>query len=257
MLKAERYQAIVDYVNENGAASVEELAKLTQVSMATVRRDLIQLAQNKVLLRTHGGAVTYRQDAAEELPIEVRSQMNRESKDQVAEAAVSLIHEDTTIYIGAGSTGRALAAKLGAFHRLTVLTNDLDVAREVAATDNTLIVAGGQLKKGSWTLYGYFTEQMLQELQVDQAFMIVDAIDLNSGFMDYSVDEVTLKRLVIHNAKHCYMLCNAEKFDITAFVNVCALDAVEGVVTNAELEPSVLNALRDTGLQVIETNPNK
>ncbi|WP_186565799.1 DeoR/GlpR family DNA-binding transcription regulator [Lawsonibacter celer] len=257
MLKAERYKKIVDFVNECGAATVDRLAEVTQVSKATIRRDLVQLAQERALLRTHGGAVVYRQIPAEELPIEVRGQMHREAKELVAEAAVSLIREETTIYIGAGTTGRALASKLGNFHRLTVLTNDLDVARAVAATDNTLIVAGGQLKKNSWTLYGFFTEQMLQELQVDTAFMIVDAVDVGNGFMDYGVDEVSQKRLVLHNAKRCIMLCDATKFKNSAFVNVCPLSTVQGVVTNAEADPADLKVLREAGIQVIQAQKKK
>lgn len=105
-----------------------------------------------------------------------------------------------------------MASKLGTFHHLTVLTNDIDVAHEIALTDNSLIVAGGQLKPHSRTLYGFFAELTLRELNVDTAFMIVDAVDLDNGFMDYSVDEVSLKRLVIQNAKHCIMLCDAANF---------------------------------------------
>lgn len=112
--------------------------------------------QEKRILRTHGGAVRYNQPAMEDLPLDVRQQMHQNEKELVAEAAVQLIHEGTTIYIGAGTTGHALASKLGTFHHLTVLTNDIDVAHEIALTDNSLIVAGGQLKPHSRTLYGLF-----------------------------------------------------------------------------------------------------
>ena len=257
MLKPERYKKIIAFVNEWGTATVENLAEVTQVSKATIRRDMVELAREKAILRTHGGAMVYHQVSAEELPIEVRRQMHREEKELVAEAAAALIREGSTIYIGAGTTGRALAAKLGEFHSLTVLTNDLDVAREVAVTDNMLMVAGGQLKRDSWTLYGFFTEQMLQELQVDTAFMIVDAVDVGNGFMDYGVDEVSLKRMVIHNAKRCVMLCNAAKFEISAFVNVCPLSAVQAVVTNAEADQEDVKALQEAGIQVFQAQKKK
>lgn len=67
--------------------------------------------------------------------------------------------------------------------------------------------------------------------------MIVDAVDLDNGFMDYSVDEVSLKRLVIQNAKHCIMPLRRAKFQISALVNVCHLSDVQTVVTNAEADP--------------------
>ena len=133
-----------------------------------------------------------------------------------------------------------------------MLTNDLDVAQEVTRTDNSLIMAGGQLKKGSRTLYGFFTEQMLRELRVDTAFMIVDAVDVESGFMDYSIDEVRIKREVIQNAKQCIMLCDASKFKKSTLVNVCPLNHVQVVVTNAEADPKDVQVLMDAGLQVIQ-----
>ena len=84
------------------------MASETQASLATIRRDLIRLDQEKRILRTHGGAVRYNQPAMEDLPLDVRQQMHQNEKELVAEAAVQLIHEGTTIYIGAGTTGHAL-----------------------------------------------------------------------------------------------------------------------------------------------------
>ena len=52
MLKLERHQKIVEYVNEYGAATVDDLASETQASLATIRRDLIRLDQEKRILRT-------------------------------------------------------------------------------------------------------------------------------------------------------------------------------------------------------------
>lgn len=251
-MKEERHKKIADFVNEHGTATVEELSTITHVSKATTRRDLDWLAKEKILFRTHGGAVAYSRSSGEEIPIQMRNQMNIEGKDLIAETAAELIPEGSTIYIGAGTTGRALAAKLGNFHHLTVLTNDLDVAREVAATDNILIVAGGQLKRNSWTLYGYFAERMLQELRVDLAFMIVDGVNMQKGFMDYNIDEANLKRTVIYNARQCVMLCDDAKFSISAFVNICPLTAVHTVVTNSETDPAALDTLMSAGIKVLQ-----
>lgn len=252
MIKPERQRIIVDFVNQHGAATVEELARAARVSPATIRRDLTYLNQDRTIFRTHGGAIVYHQSTTEELPIDVRLQMHKAEKELVAMAAVELIQDGSTIYIGAGTTGRALSSKLRRFRNLTVLTNDIDVAREVALTENTLIVAGGQMKRNSRTLYGFYAEQMLRELQVDAAFMITDALDVKDGFMDYGVDEINLKRMVIRNAKRCVMLCDSTKFNSSAFVNVCPLSAVDVVVTNAEARAEDTQALRDAGLQVVQ-----
>lgn len=251
MLKPERYDKIVQMVNQKGTATVEELSAALNVSKATIRRDLTQLDEDKVLLRTHGGAMKYDKTMTGELPIYLRVHMQKEEKEQVAAGAVTLIREGSTIFIGAGTTGRALASKLAPFHRLTVVTNDIDVAKEISCTDNALIVVGGQLKNSSSTLYGFFAEEMLRELRMDLAFMAADAVDMEKGFMDFGIDEISIKRLVLSIAKQTVMMCDISKFEKPAFVNICPFSAVYAMVTNENTDPGAIATLRESGLSVI------
>ena len=78
MLKPERYDKIVQLVNQNGTATVEELSAELGVSKATIRRDLIQLGEDKVILRTHGGAMKYDKTLTGEVPIYLRMHMQKE-----------------------------------------------------------------------------------------------------------------------------------------------------------------------------------
>lgn len=251
MLKLERYEKIIQLVNQNGIVTVEDLADELQVSKATIRRDLVQLGEDKILLRTHGGAMKYDRALTSEIPIYLRVHMQKEEKEQVAEAALSMVFEGATIYVSAGTTGRALAAKLSKFHHLTVVTNDIDVAKEVSCTDNALIVVGGQLKASSSTLYGFFAEEMLKELCMDISFMTVDAVNMEKGFMDFGVDEIAIKRQILNGARRCVMMCDVSKFEKPALMNVCPFSAVDTVVTNEATDPVKIALLRETGLEVL------
>ena len=251
MLKPERYDKIVQLVNQNGIATVEELSAELNVSKATIRRDLVQLGEDKVLLRTHGGAMKYDRALTSEVPLYLRMHMQKEEKEQVAAEAAKLITEGSTIYICAGTTGRALASKLSQFRHLTVVTNDIDVAKEVSCTDNSLIVVGGQLKSSSSTLYGFFAEEMLKELFVDIAFMAADAVNMEKGFMDFGIDEISIKRLILSIASRRVMMCDVSKFEKPAFVNVCPFSAVDAIVTNENTSPEKITVLRESGLEVL------
>ena len=253
MLKAERQYHIVEFVNQEKVASVEELSVHLKASKATIRRDLEELNRKGVLIRTHGGATSKENPGGDgdELPITIRSQLNRVGKEAVARAAVDLLKEGATVFIGPGSTARLFSEKLGKFHNLTVLTNDIDVAKEVSKTDNPLVVTGGQLKKNSCTLHGFFTEQMLQEIKVDIAFMSADAVNLKSGFMDIGVDEITIKRMVLHNAKQRVMLCDSGKFKASAFVHICEISDVDVIVTNHDIDPEIEAQLTEANIQVV------
>lgn len=251
MLKPERYAKIVHIVNESGSATVEELAEALNVSKATIRRDLLQLEEDRAILRTHGGAMKCSHFLTTEVPVYLRINMQKEEKALVGAAAAQLIEEGSTIYISAGTTGRMLATNLHKFHHLTVVTNDIEIAREIAATENDLVVVGGSLKGSSSTLNGFFAEQMLRQLHLDIAFMAADAVDLQKGFMDFRTDEIGIKRIALESSAKSIMMCDTSKFDKPAFVNICPFTAVYAVVTNESTAPEQIAALRETGVQVI------
>lgn len=251
MLKPERYAKIVQIVNERGSATVEELSEALNASKATIRRDLLKLEEDHAILRTHGGAMKCSHFLTTEVPIYLRINMQKEEKELVGTAASHLVEEGSTIYISAGTTGRMLASNLHRFHHLTVATNDIEIAREIAATDNDLLVIGGHLKGSSSTLYGFFSEQMLQQLHFDIAFMAADAVDMQKGFMDFNTDEIGIKRLALASAAKSVMMCDACKFNQPAFVNICPLSSVYAVVTNEGIDQEDIAVLQSNGVTVI------
>lgn len=251
MLKPERYAKIVQIVNERGSATVEELSGALNTSKATIRRDLLQLEADHAILRTHGGAMKCSHFLTSEIPVYLRINMQKEEKVLVGAAAARLIEEGSTIYISAGTTGRMLASNLHRFQHLTVVTNDIEIAREIAATENDLVVIGGSLKGSSSTLYGFFAEQMLQQLHLDIAFMTADAVDIKKGFMDFSTDEIGVKRIALESSARSIMMCDASKFEKPAFMNVCSFSAVYAVITNENTAPDKLEFLRQVGVKVI------
>lgn len=59
MTRKERWQALLDLLVERGELEVEPAAETLGVSAATIRRDLDQLAEQQLLVRTRGGAVLH------------------------------------------------------------------------------------------------------------------------------------------------------------------------------------------------------
>jgi len=249
LIKQKRYEKIIDLVNEMHVVSIDDFCSRLGVSKATVRRDLIYLDESKLLKRTHGGAVSLVKPAIEDVPITMRHRMFKAEKEQIAQAALEMIRDGITIYVGAGTTTRELASRLDAFSHLTVLTNDIGVAYEISQhTSNDLILAGGVLKKSTATLIGSFTENILRDLFVEVAFMSADSIKPQAGFMDYNTDEVGIKRLMIANSRKSVMLCDQSKFQNNAFMSICPLSSIDLTITNGGLDPTLEQRLLDEGM---------
>ncbi len=56
MKQTQRHDAIIELVKKQGYVSTEELVEQFAVSPQTIRRDLNDLAEQKMILRHHGGA---------------------------------------------------------------------------------------------------------------------------------------------------------------------------------------------------------
>ena len=108
-----------------------------------------------------------------------------------------------------------------------MLTNDINIAHELnKKPDIELIVAGGVRKKPSATLACMFTEQMLSQTHFDLAFISVDAVDIETGLMDYNTEEIQLKRTMIKNSTRSIVLCDHAKFKNKAFMSICSLNMI-------------------------------
>ncbi len=249
ILRPERYERIIQLVNEKGIISTGELCNALNVSKATIRRDVTVLDAENQIKKTHGGAMVLTKLATQELPISLRKFMHKEEKARIAIAALESINDGDTIFINSGTTTFELAAKLSVFKNLTVLTNDINIAAEVATnTENALIVTGGELKKSTATLMGMFTERMLQELHVDKSFISADAVSLESGYMDYNTEEIPIKRIMIKNARELIMLCDHSKFENAAFMSICPLNAANLTITGKEIDPVIAQKMFDAGI---------
>lgn len=250
MIRQKRYDKILGILNEQNAVSIDEFCDRLAVSKATIRRDLIYLDEQKLLKRTHGGATSLVKSAIDDVPISLRHHMYKSEKERIAQAALRLIEDGKAIYVGTGTTMRELASRLGAFSRLTILTNDIGVAYEISQnTSHSLIVSGGKLEPTTATLVGAFAESTLRDLKVDIAFMSADAVGPD-GFMDLNIDDAAIKRMMIRNAQRSVMLCDQSKFGASSFMTICPLSDISLTLTNGELDPDLEKQLLDQKIQL-------
>src|SRR5690242_21677439 len=82
MRQADRLSAVLERLAVDGSLSVTDLSRALDVSAATIRRDLQLLEDQRLLARTHGGAVP--QGVLYELPLRYKSGRYHEEKLRIA-----------------------------------------------------------------------------------------------------------------------------------------------------------------------------
>src|SRR6516225_5228677 len=181
VLNEERRRAIVDFVNQNGRALVRELARKFGSSEITIRRDLELLHEHGLIYRTHGGALPIRAGSESDRDLTQRELQHPREKLKIAAAAARMIKEGQSIILDSGSTTTAVARVLRDFKQLTVITNAINIAGELAGSSVDVILTGGMLRKNSYSLVGPIAEESLRRLKADILFLGVDGFDTQSS----------------------------------------------------------------------------
>src|SRR5436305_7252624 len=153
MQQSERLGAILERLSADGSVSVAEIAASLDVSAATVRRDLRLLESQRLLGRTHGGAVP--QGVLYELPLRYKSTRQPQEKLRIAREAASRVLDGWAIERTGGSTTTEVARALLDRDGLTIVTNALNIASELAVRPNLkLVVTGAVARAESHELRG-------------------------------------------------------------------------------------------------------
>ena len=251
LLKDERQQQIQIMVEEQGRVLVPELSAYFNVSEATIRRDLEELDREGKIHRTHGGAV--RIEAPKEPPIMKRIEDHKEEKERIGKAAVELINDGETIFLGSGTTVIHVAKNLLPDIHLTVITNSLPVVNELASHPGIeLIVIGGMLRQSELSMVGHVAEQAVREFRADRVFLGMFAIDVDCGFTNDYPPEIMTDRAIIDIAPQLIVLADYSKFGRVSSMLVAPITAADVIITDQSTPHYIINELCEKDIQVIQ-----
>jgi DeoR family transcriptional regulator of aga operon len=249
MQQPDRLGAIMERLSLDGSVSVVDIARELEVSPATVRRDLQLLEKQRLLGRTHGGAVP--QGVLYELPLRYKSTRQPEQKRRIAREAASRVLDGWAIGLTGGTTTTEVARALVDRPRLTVVTNALNIASEIAVRPNLkLVVTGGVARAESYELVGPIAEASLQGLNLDMAFLAVDGISPAAGLTTHHEIEAGTNRALIERAGRVTVVADSSKLGKVAFARICQVTDVDELITDDGADPAAVAALQERGLTV-------
>jgi DeoR family transcriptional regulator, fructose operon transcriptional repressor len=251
-LAPQRWNHLRALIRDNGVIRVEDLCRQLKVSPATVRRDLDQLERSGAIRRVHGGAVSFESRLDEPVFADKTSLAARE-KRRIAEAALKFIEPDDTVYLDGGSTVLELARLLRDRTNLTVVTNSLYAAHELAGRGPRLIVIGGELRRLSQTMVGPLTRLMLAELHLDKAFMGTIGLALNEGLTTTDPSEAFTKQLVFGQARQVIVLADSSKAGKVSFASAGGWDNVHVLITDKQIDKAFAKELNKKNIKVVRS----
>src|SRR6201995_3943990 len=249
MHKSTRLSAILDRLASGGTVDVTGLAKELAASPATIRRDLATLERQRLLERTHGGAVA--QAVSYELPLRYKGVRFAEEKRRIAGAAADPVTEGMAVGLTGGTTATEVARALAGRPRLTIVTNALNIAFELGVRPNIkLIVTGGLARSQTFELSGPIAEASLAGLTLDVAFIGVDGVDAGGGCTTHEEVEAHTNQVMIRHAQRAVLVADSSKIGKVTFARICPVADIHDLITDRAADPSAVRALTEAGVEV-------
>ena len=251
MLTLERQEEILQILNENKSATVEELASELFVSGATIRRDLREMEKQGLIKRSHGGAMLFK-SSAEDSAFALREQENTEKKRTIAHLASKLVKSGDSVFLDSSTTAGFLIPKLNLISMLSVTTTGLRNALLLSQTDNVKIyLPGGQILNHSNSIIGSDTIEYISRMHADIAFISCSGVDVANGFTDTSIEQARLKRQMRKNSRKVAMLVDSTKINKTFLCNDFSFDEVDYLITDKTPPIELVEKVAQTNCKII------
>jgi DeoR family transcriptional regulator, glycerol-3-phosphate regulon repressor len=226
-----RQQEIIALARKNGRVSVDDLAIRFEVSPQTIRKDLNDLCEQRLLTRFHGGAIVA--SGVENVAYEARRSIAEAEKRAIGDAAAALIPDGSSLFINIGTTTEEVARALKDRADLMAITNNLHVATMLYPHPNIeVIVAGGVVRSSDGGVVGMQAVDLISQFKVDYAVIGVSAIDADGTLLDFDLAEVRVAQAIIANARTVLLVADRSKFERTAPARIGHIRDIDVFVTD-------------------------
>ena len=252
-MKLHRKEQIKELIKEKGKISLDELFKrYPEVSTMTIRRDLLSLEDEGVILRVRRGAVYIDElKKKTEDTYNMRTAENVEKKKLIARKAVNLIEPSHSLFIDSGSTTYFFAKELPDI-QFFITTNGLNIATELSKnTMCAVTMVGGIISKNNLAASGQFAETLLDKVNIDTAVMACSAFDYSNGFTTGSQSEARLKAKVIEKARMVIMLVDSTKLSKSMPYTFAGLDDIDIFVSDEDCPESLKEDFKNRNIAVL------
>lgn len=222
MLTEQRYNLILNLVNEKKSVTVTEIKELLNTSESTVRRDITALHKAGKLVKVFGGAVALENVLTSDEPtVAQKVELNKQEKQRIAKYAASLIEPEDFVYLDAGtSTGYML--DYIEENSATYVTNAVAHAQRLAARRFRVLLVGGELKSTTEAVVGNQAMQTLQSYHFTKGFFGTNGISRKAGFTTPDANEALTKKTALEQCAKSYVLCDYSKFGKISSVTFAA-----------------------------------
>ncbi|MDA6069162.1 DeoR/GlpR family DNA-binding transcription regulator [Flavobacterium sp. AC] len=249
MLKAERHKFIMTKLLEEQKVVTTDLALALDLSEDTIRRDLNELDDKKLLEKVYGGAIQFIEKSVDVFNINISAE---EEKKKIVKKALSLLHDGQVIIMSGGSTNLVFAKLIPSDLKATIYTYSLPIAMQLSQHPNIdLIFIGGKMQKKAMVTIGMDVMQVLSKIKADICFLGASSISIKQGLTEIGYEVSIVKKAMIESSDRVVSMFSSNKLNTKMPHSVCDLSQLDTIVTELDPEDLSLEEYRKAGVFVL------
>lgn len=236
MLSTERKIFLLNRLERDGTIHVKEIANELNISETTIRRDLVELEEEKRVTRVYGGAVKIGLDnilteMAEPSMID-RMNINYDAKANICKKASELVQDGECIFLDGGTSLVPMIDFL-ANRPVKIVTHNHMIVQRLNKPVAQIIVIGGDYNVKYKMSEGPSAENALRVYNFDKAFIGCAGLDLTSQ-QTYTAEMGTreIKKIAMNNSNHNYLLIDDSKLSVKGFCKFTKTAAFDKIFCN-------------------------
>ena len=249
----DRQKEIIEIARQIGRVMVDELAARFDMTPQTIRRDLNELCERRLLSRIHGGAIIA--SGVINASYDARRFIAHSEKQAIGAAAAALIPSGASLFINIGTTTEEVARALSGHQDLLVITNNLNVATMLYPNPNIeVIIAGGPIRRSDGAIVGESAANFITQFKVDYAIIGASAMDKDGALLDFDYREVRVSKTIIENARMVILVADHLKFERSAPVRISHISDIDVFVTDRSPSANFSSLCSKNSVKLIETD---
>lgn len=240
---SKRQTKILELVTQNGYVATDHLVSEFDVTPQTIRRDMNELLRFGLISRFHGGAGL--PQASLNRPYQDRLHSRVEAKSKIAELVADHIPDNSSLFLNNGTTIEIIAKELLKRNGLTVVTNNINIAKILSENSSFQVhIAGGQVRNVDGGIISLTVKEFIEQYHMDFGIVGINSIDDQGGLWEFDPLEVRISRATLESCEQSLLVADGHKFGRKAMCKMGHISEFDMFVTDTA-PPSHMSSLLD------------
>lgn len=239
-MNSDRQRAILEILIKRKNITVKELAQTLYISEPSIRRDLIQLENQRLIKRTHGGAMLEENDVSQiRIPFAIRELECSDEKVAIAKSAAALVNDGDVVFLDATSSAYNIVPFLTFKKNITVITSGIKSMTKLAECGIRVISTGGEMLNTNLSLVGSGACTSIRNYYADICFFSCRGISDDGELSDITMEENLVRQEMIARSKRSYYLCTGNKTGQQFYHRLGHISQTSGIISGSPLPASL------------------